>query len=134
LTSEVLLDNAFLARTVENELMALEPNYVKTSRSGHVMIIPASATGIFVVQVGLGRKMQINIDNPGGSTFNLVGYLFSEDEAAEGGFTRTLAEYETGLTNLKFNSSSITAVKELGIEVTAATASTIQIEILESKL
>lgn len=97
-------------------------------------VVAANVTGVWVFSAIRGRKMSLTVNNPGGSTFDLVHYKFTEAQAQKGGFTRVKTVDESALSATQISRVSMASgVEEVGIEVTSATASPIDLELIFTK-
>jgi len=100
----------------------------------HSAVIPDSTTGEFLFTVEKGKRLTFIIDNPGGSTYDLIFYFMSAVEATDAGVTRLKGVDTAGITDVSKVGSLITGVAEIGIEVTASTGTSIGIEVIEGKV
>jgi len=114
--------------------MTLAPDANRKNGAKHRIEIPISTTGVFVFSVSRGRRLALSVENPGGSTIDLIHFNFSEDEDKQDGITRMKVVDETGLTATQISRFTAIGVDQAGIEITIATASTVILELTESNL
>ena len=95
--------------------------------------IPASTTGVFTFKVQNDSKTQLVITNAGGSTYDLVHYVTSEEIAKRAGVSRGLSVDVEALTDVSKGYTGSPGMDEVGIRVTTATASEMQLEVREEK-
>jgi len=100
----------------------------------HSGIIADSVDDEFVFSVNTGKRCQMTVKNAGGSTFDVIYYLISAEEATAAGITRLKGVLATGITATDYNISQEVGVAELGIEVTTNTATGLTVEVLEAKV
>jgi len=95
---------------------------------------PVSTNAEYVFPVNSGKRYQLNISNPGGSTFSVIYYLSSAEQATDKGHTRIKGVLASGLTATAYSMSHDVGVKEIGIEITTHTATAVSFEVLESNM
>ena len=119
--------------------MSLANNEVSQDRAAggaHRNTIPLGVPGEgeHVFSVSRGKRYIVNVGNPGGSTFDLIFYNFTEKEDALDGVTRVKGVDQAGITATNFNKASVIGFAEVGIEVTASSGSPVTLEVIECKL
>lgn len=95
------------------------------------VVIPLSTTGDWTIPVPKNKKVTIGVQNAGASTFNVVGYFYSEADAAALGITRIMHKFAENITAAEFNiGSSVSMGVEVGIDVTVASAQPLTFEVI----
>ena len=102
--------------------------------AGHRGIIPSSSTGIFTFKVSPGRRYNMIVNNNTGGTFNVGYYLFTPEDDTVDSMTRVWAQDIKTVTDAQQIAASIIGMEEIGIELTVASSTDIQIELRECKL
>ena len=114
--------------------MAIFTYDANVGKGFHSAAIPDSVDAEYVFSVNPGKRYQMTIDNQGGSTFDVIYYLISAEEAIAAGITRLKGVLATGITATDYNISQEVGVAELGIEVTTNTVTGLTVEVLEAKV
>jgi len=104
------------------------------SAGRHVCVLPiGTVSGVYEIEVSVGRKTVINIGNPGGETFDHIFYNFTKAEATAFGITRVKGIATSANTGVNYNKSALAGVRTVGIDLTGPTADVVTIEVVESK-
>lgn len=91
--------------------------------------IPASTTGEYLLDVDFGSVATIVVDNQGGSTFDIISYNFTDEEDTADSLTKIKAVHESGKTSTNLVRSISAPVLQLGIQVTTATGTPVNVEV-----
>lgn len=111
--------------------MALLPDSHDSENTSHRGVVPAGQTGIFVFPVSPGRRYNMIVSGNTGGTFTIGYYLHTAQDDVADGLTRAFAADVENITDAQKNVASVSGMRELGINVTAASSSDIQVELRE---